>query len=107
MWNTSVKIPIRDEISQDSAGFVTHHKSYLERIPACRKDSTRSDETLANQLGYTVSKVFEVDKSCITSNTAYLIDEEDNVVYDIKRKYSSEKSNLVVLTCEVRENGKI
>lgn len=107
MWNTSVKIPITDEKSQDSSGFVTHNKTYLEHIPASKKDTTRSDETLANQLGYTVSVIFEIDKACYNNNAAYLIDEQDNVVYDIKRKYNADKSNLVVLTCEVRENGKI
>lgn len=107
MWNTSVKIPIGDETEQDSSGFVTHKKKYLEHIPASKRNTTRSDETLANQLGYTVSAVFEIDKACYNGKAGYLIDEQDDVVYDIKRKYSAEKSNLISLTCEVRENGKI
>lgn len=106
MWMTSISLPDKDSITQDDSGFVSHEKTYIEHIPASSKDATRSDETLAKQMGYTVSKVFTIDKA-IYSGQGYLIDESDNSMYDIKRAYTKEKSNLVELTCEVRENGKI
>ena len=103
---TSISLPNSDMISQDEDGFVTHHKTYTKNIPATSKDTTRSDETLAKQMGYSVSKVFTLDKSVYTGQ-GYLIDESDNLVYDIKRVYHKEKSHLVELTCEVRSDGKI
>lgn len=107
MWNTSVSFPTGDKQTQDSAGFVTHEKTYLKGVPASRRDATRTDETLATQMGYTVSKVFECDKACYPAGAGYLIDESDSVEYDIKRAFTGEKENLIQLTCEVRDRGKI
>lgn len=107
MWNTSISFPTGDEQSQDSSGFVTHEKTYIKGIPASRRDTTRTDETLAQQMGYTVSKVFECDAACYQDGAGYLIDESDSQEYDIKRIYRGEKSNTIELTCEVRANGKV
>lgn len=103
---TSISLPDKDKISQDSSGFVTHEKTYIENIPARKKDTTRTDELFAKQLGYSVSCIFEIDKSCY-SGQGYLIDECDDVMYDIKRTHLKDNSNKIELTCEVRENGKI
>ncbi len=106
MWNTSIALPVSDNPVQDESGFVTHEKTYLKGIPASRRDTTRADETSAKQMGYTVSRIYAIDKACYSGN-GYLVDEEDNTVYDIKRTHVLDKSNLIELTCEVRENGKI
>lgn len=103
---TSISLPTEDEIVQDHDGFVTHHKKYIKNIPAMRKDTTRNDELMAHQLGYTVSAIFEIDSACY-SKQGYLIDESDNITYDIKRTHKKEKSNKIELTCEVRDHGKI
>ena len=106
MWITSVKFPLSDDITQDSAGFVTHAKTWLEHVPASKRDTTRSDETLAQQFGYTADAVYVVDRACFPSGAGYLVDEADNTVYTIRRHYTGERTNTVELTCEVRENGK-
>lgn len=106
MWNTSVSFPQSDSPLQDTAGFVTHDKTYLHGIPASRKDATRQDELLAYQYGYTVSRTYEVDAACY-NGAGFLIDEFEQKIYDIKRVYHPEKSDTVVLTCEVRDRGKI
>lgn len=103
---TSISLPDTDNISQDNDGFVTHNKTYIKGIPARRKDTTRSDELMAHQLGYTASCIFEIDSACYNKQ-GYLIDEADETTYDIKRTHKKEKSNKIELTCEVRDHGKI
>ena len=103
---TSISLSSKDEISQDQDGFVTHNKTYIKGIPARRKDTSRNDELMAHQLGYSVSCIFEIDSACY-NRQGYLIDESDNTTYDIKRTHKKEKSNKIELTCEVRQSGKI
>lgn len=103
---TSISLPSKDEISQDQDGFVTHNKTYIKGIPARRKDTSRNDELMAHQMGYSVSCVYEIDSACY-NRQGYLIDESDSVTYDIKRTHKKEKSQKIELTCEVRANGKI
>lgn len=103
---TSISLPSKDDIVQDADGFVTHDKSYVKGIPARRKDTTRNDELMAHQMGYSVSAIFEIDSACY-NKAGYLIDESDSTTYDIKRTHKKEKSQKIELTCEVRQNGKI
>ena len=103
---TSISLPNSDEITQDQDGFVTHNKTYVKGIPARKMDTTRSDELMAHQMGYSVSFIFEIDSACY-SHQGYLIDESDNVTYDIKRTHQKEKSQKIELICEVRDHGKI
>ncbi len=58
---TSISFPNGDEITQDEDGFVTHNKTYIKNIPAVKKDTTRTDEIAAHQMGYSVSCIFEID----------------------------------------------
>lgn len=103
---TSISLPDTDKISQDNDGFVTHNKSYIKNIPARRKDTSRNDELMAHQLGYTVSAIFEIDSACY-NHQGYLVDESDSTTYDIKRTHKKEKSQKIELVCEVRQSGKI
>lgn len=103
---TSISLPQDDTIIQDQDGFVTHNKTFVKNIPARRKDTSRNDELMAHQLGYSVSAIFEIDSTCY-SHQGYLIDESDETIYDIKRTHKKEKSNKIELTCEVRQHGKI
>lgn len=103
---TSISLPSKDEITQDQDGFVTHNKSYLKGIPARKMDTTRNDELMAHQMGYSVSCVYEIDTACYQKQ-GYLVDESDNTTYDIKRTHKKEKSQKIELVCEVRTNGKI
>lgn len=103
---TSISLPQDDTVSQDQDGFVTHNKTFIKNIPARRKDTSRNDELMAHQLGYSVSAIFEIDSACY-NKAGYLIDEADDTTYDIKRTHKKEKSNKIELTCEVREHGKL
>ena len=103
---TSISLPNSDEIVQDQDGFVTHTKSYVKNIPARKKGTTRNDELMALQLGYSVSAIFEIDSACYQKQ-GYLVDESDNTTYDIKRTHKKEKSQKIELICEVRDHGKI
>lgn len=103
---TSISLPDTDEITQDQDGFVTHNKTFIKGIPARKKDTTRNDELMAHQMGYSVSCIFEIDSACYNKQ-GYLIDESDSVTYDIKRTHKKEKSTKIELLCEVRQNGKI
>lgn len=103
---TSISLPDTDNISQDNDGFVTHEKTYTKGIPARRKDTSRNDELMAHQMGYSVSCVYEIDSACYQKQ-GYLVDESDETIYDIKRTHKKEKSQKIELTCEVRDHGKI
>lgn len=103
---TSISLPDTDNISQDNDGFVTHEKTYIKGIPARRKDTSRNDELMAHQMGYSVSCIFEIDSACY-NKAGYLVDESDETTYDIKRTHKKEKSQKIELTCEVRQSGKI
>lgn len=103
---TSISLPDTDVVSQDQDGFVTHTKSYIKNIPARRKDTSRNDELMAHQMGYSVSCIFEIDSACY-NHQGYLVDESDSTTYDIKRTHKKEKSQKIELTCEVRQHGKI
>ena len=103
---TSISLPSADEITQDQDGFVTHNKTFIKGIPARKMDTTRSDELMAHQMGYSVSCVYEIDSACYNKQ-GYLVDESDSTTYDIKRTHKKEKSQKIELTCEVRANGKI
>lgn len=103
---TSISLPSKDDIVQDNDGFVTHNKTFIRNIPARRKDTTRNDELVAHQMGYSVSCIFEIDSACYQKQ-GYLVDESDNTTYDIKRTHKKEKSNKIELVCEVRQSGKI
>lgn len=103
---TSISLPSQDEISQDADGFVTHNKTFIKNIPARKMDTTRSDELMAHQMGYSVSCVYEIDSACYNKQ-GYLVDESDSTTYDIKRTHKKEKSTKIELTCEVRDHGKI
>lgn len=106
MWITSVSLPMKETTTQDPDGFPVTVIDWLEGVPASRKDTTRDDEILAKQAGYSADQTYELDKGCY-SGQGYLKDEETGTVYDVKRSFIKEKSNVVALTCEVRDRGKI
>lgn len=106
MWITSVRFPKTETTTQDSAGFVEDVIEYTSAVPASRRDATRNDETLAQSMGYTVSRIYTVDAMAY-NGAGYLIDDIDGFIYDIKRTHQKDKSTKIELTCEVREHGKL
>lgn len=103
MWNTSIKLPVSKEEKRNENGFPEVTYSYLGNIPASFTDVTRNDEILASQKGYTADQNVEI-VGCNYNGQPFLIDEATGKVYDIKRAYRKDKSMLVVLTCQCRED---
>lgn len=104
MWNKSIKLVTRVIIKTDEEGFDTESEQFLENIPANFTDTTRNDELIANQSGYTASQNIEI-KRCNYNGEQYLYDEETGDKYEIKRTYRKDKSMNIILTCERRERG--
>lgn len=105
MWTTSISLPVVHDDTQDAAGFITQIKDYMERIPASMLDSTRQDEILANQMGYTADVIVEIEVVAY-NGAGYFIDEATGDEYDIKRTYRPERSNRIRLTGQRRLHGK-
>lgn len=103
MWSTSIKLPVSKEERRNENGFPEVIYTYLENIPASFTDVTRNDEILAFQKGYTADQNVEI-VGCNYNGQSFLIDEATGKVYDIKRAYRKDKSMLVTLTCERRED---
>lgn len=104
MWNKSIKLVTRVEVTADADGFDKEVEQYLENIPASFTDVTRSDEIKASQTGYTADQNIEILR-CNYNGEKYLYDEETGDKYEVKRTFGRDKSMNIVLTCERRERG--
>lgn len=105
MWNKSVKLVTGTERQRDADGFMTEEKeNYLEQIPANFTDTTRNDELLGNQMGYTANQNIEI-AACNYHGEKILYDEETGNRYEVKRTHRGDKAWTIVLTCERRERG--
>lgn len=104
MWNKSIKLPARVEITMDEDGFQTESVSFVEHIPANFMDVTRNDEILANQKGYTASQIIEI-MECNYNGEKYLVDEATGEVYDVRRTFGKDKSMMIQLIGERRQRN--
>ncbi len=105
MWTTSIALPMKGEHTQDAAGFRTETKEYLEGIPANMLDTTRQDEIIANQMGYTADVIVEIEAAAY-NGAGHFIDEATGDEYDIKRTFHGNRSNRIQLTGQRRHHGK-
>lgn len=106
MWITTISLPVSNDGTQDADGFrPDSEKQYLTGIPANRKDTTRNDEMMASQMGYTADVVMEIDQACYSGQSEF-IDEADGTRYNIQRTFRKDKSNLIQLIGSVRDRGK-
>ena len=105
MWTTSIKLPAGVLRTQDEAGFIAEEKIYMENIPANIRDTTRGDEILANQMGYSVDIIVEIEHAAY-NGAGHFVDEADGAEYDIVRTYHPDRSNRIQLTGARREHGK-
>lgn len=101
MWNDSIKLPYGYEETTDEDGFTTKIPSFIGGIPANFKSTTRADETLANQVGYTADVVIEI-MSCNYNGQEVLVDEKSDKEYDIKRTHEVYGKETIELTCQRR-----
>ena len=54
-------------------------------------------------MGYTADQTVEI-MACNYNGQQFLVDEETEEIYDIKRVYRKDKSMKVILTCQKRED---
>lgn len=101
MWNHSISIPGKIVFTTDDDGFTTEKTTFITGIPANFKSTTRSDETLANQVGYTADLVIEI-MECNYSGQDVLTDEKDGKEYEVKRSHVVDKKETIELTCQRR-----
>lgn len=106
MWNSSIRLPTEKITNQDSEGFAEESWKFTEEIPARFLDTTRMDETLANQYGYRADLVAEI-MACNYNGASFFVDVTTESEYEIKRTFCSENSGKIQLTGERREHGKI
>lgn len=104
MWTSSICFP-HTVSEQDDEGFPVDTITDGEGIKASCTSTTRADETLANSRGYTADIVVKI-AACNYHNQGYFKDRKTGDTYDIKRVYQPEKSKMILLTGELRKNGK-
>jgi hypothetical protein len=101
VWNDSIKLPNGYTETTDVDGFILKTPLYISGIPANFLSATRSDETLANQIGYTADVIIEI-MECNYSGQNILIDEKDEKEYEIKRSHKAPRKEIIQLTCQRR-----
>lgn len=105
MWNKSVKLVTGTEKKKDEDGFTIETKeTCLEGIPANFTDTTRNDELMGKQMGYTANQNIEI-AACNYHGESILYDEETGDKYEVKRTHKGDKAWTIVLTCERRERS--
>lgn len=106
LWTNSISLPVKKVTEQNENGFLDEAWEFVGGIPASFKDTTRADETLANQCGYGVDVIVEI-MACNYNGASFFVDEATGGMYDIRRTHKKEKSMRIELTGERREHGKI
>lgn len=106
MWNKSISLPAKRIRHQDSEGLAEDTYEFIKDIPANFTDTTREDEVLAAQKGYTADQNVEI-MHCNYNGASFLVDDSDGQIYDIKRTYHKDKAMTLVMTCERRQCGEL
>lgn len=106
MWTGAISLPVKKITEQDENGFQDETWEFMGGIPAGFKDTTRADETLANQCGYSVDVVVEI-MACNYNQASFFVDEATGQIYDIRRTHKADRSMKLELAGERREHGKI
>lgn len=104
MWNRSISLPVKKTTTQNADGLLNEKWEFVKGIPASFKDTTRADETLANQCGYGVDVIVEI-MACNYNQASFFVDEATGQTYDIRRTHWKERSMRIELTGERREHG--
>lgn len=106
MWNGSISLICIKGTGQNENGFEQEKYILSEEIPANISDTTRTDEVVGNQCGYSADISVEI-AACNYSGEAHFRDIGTGIIYEVKRTYQPPKSLNIILTGEVRERGKI
>lgn len=105
MWTSAICFSVQSVVTENEDGGQELWESWGRQIPASFKDSTRDDEVLAHQFGFTADVNIEI-MACNYDRQAYLMDAATGDIYDVKRTFKPERSGTIVLTCQRRERGK-
>lgn len=104
MWNKAISFSAPTVVKTPS-GIKQTVEAWGDPIRASFKDTTREDEMIANQLGYTADVNVEIHKANYAGQS-YLRDETTGDIYDIRRTFQGERAMTIILTCSLRERGK-
>lgn len=105
MWNRSISLPAKRIVIRDAEGFEQETWEYIGNIRASFKDATRQDKILAQQCGYEASIIVEI-AACAYNDAPFLVDDSTGRIYDVKQAFRPEKSRMIQLTVERRQNGR-
>ena len=103
MWTTAITFA-HTSTARDEDGFLQQTEVWGSPVRASKEDITRQDEILASQYGYHLETNFRIQKANY-GGESYLKDAEGEV-YEIKRTYTPERSNYIILACAKRERRK-
>lgn len=106
MWNGSIVLMKTIQTGQNTNGFPQSKYEYSEEIPADISDTTRTEEVVGEQLGYSADITVEI-VACNYAGESTFKDVGTGIVYDVKRTYKPPKSMNIILTGEAREHGKV
>lgn len=105
MWTHAIAFSTPTVIKTPS-GIKQTVENWGAPITASFKDITRNDAVASDQLGYTADQNVEIHKSAYAGQ-AYFKDMNTGDVYDIKRTFSGDTKMTIILTCQIRERGKV
>lgn len=106
MWNGSIALIRTIQGGQNKNGFPQNEYERSEEMPANISDTTRADEVVGNQYGYSADITVEI-AACNYSGESAFQDIGTGIIYDVKRTYRPPRSMNIILTGEARERGKI
>lgn len=106
MWNGSIVLMKTIQTGQNTNGFPQSKYECSEEISADISDTTRTDEVVGEQLGYSADITVEI-VACNYAGESTFKDVGTGIVYDVKRTYKPPKSMNIILTGEAREHGKV
>ena len=103
MWNGSISLPTKKINEQNDNGFpVNEHYEFMGGIQAEVKDATRSEQTIAQQFGYTADTVVCI-MACNYNGASFFVDDATGETYDIKRTYKKPNAMLIELIGQRRD----
>ena len=105
MWNGSISLPSGKQAGQNKNGFETETEyAFMKGIRAQFKEVTRSEQSLAQQKGYTADIVVRI-MACNYQGQSFFKDEATGEYYDIRRTYRPPDAMTIELTGERRDCG--
>lgn len=95
---TSIRLPREGDIAFDAEGFDIGKMIFCDEIPAISRDITYKSQISAMQLGFYVTREFEINASSY-HDEGFLQDCSDGRVYDIQRAFHPDTKKTVILQC--------